>query len=297
MKILITGATGLVGQAIINVLKSKNIAYCYLTTSKAKLVDGQSFYWQPKNNEIDVKAFDNVTHIINLAGASISKPWTEKYKKEIIKSRVDSINTLYHFLSNNPHHVQHFVTASAIGVYPSDESKIYDENESATNPNFLGTTVQKWEDAIIPFSKLNITLSVVRIGVVFDKNEGALPQIIKPIQYFIGSLMGNGKQWLSWIHVEDLANLFIHVIEKNLSGIYNACAPKPITNKDLTYLIADKLNRKIVLPPVPKFIMKFILGDRHVLLFDSQNVSSKKIIDSGFEFKYDTPEKCLSDLI
>ena len=154
MKVLITGATGLVGQAIIKALENINIDYCFLTTSKAKLIPNKSFYWQPKHNELDKKAFENITHIINLAGSSISKPWTSSYKKEILSSRLDALQTLFNFLKNESHQVKHLITASAIGIYPSDETKVYNENEISTNQEFLGETVKKWEEATLQFSTL-----------------------------------------------------------------------------------------------------------------------------------------------
>ncbi len=297
MKVLITGATGLVGQAIIKELENLNIDYCFLTTSKEKLIANKSFYWQPKNNQIDKNAFENVTHIINLAGSSISKPWTSSYKKEILNSRIEALQTLFNFLKNESHQVKHLITASAIGIYPSDENKIYDENEMSTNPEFLGQTVKKWEEATLQFSTLKLPISIIRIGIVFDKNNGALPQIVKPIKYFAGAVMGNGNQWLSWIHIEDLAKIFTFVTQNQLVGIFNAAAPNPITNKNLTYLIAKNLKRKIFLPSVPKFMMKLILGERHALLFDSQKVSSNKIMKEGFIFKHIDLENSIKKII
>lgn len=297
MKILITGATGLVGQAIIKILENNKIEYSYLTTSKLKLSNQNAYYWQPNKNEIDPKAFENVTHIFNLAGSSISKPWTSSYKKEILDSRINSLNTLYHFLKNNSNDVKHLISASAVGIYPSDESKIYDETETNHNTEFLGETVKKWEETTLQFSTLNLSISIVRIGIVFDKNNGALPQIIKPIKYFTGAVMGNGKQWMSWVHIDDLANIFIFIAKNSLTGIFNAVSPNPITNKNLTYLIAKSLNRKIIFPPIPKLLMKLILGDRHVLLFDSQKVSSNKLINSGFLFKFSDASEALKNLL
>ena len=297
MKVLITGATGLVGQAIIKELENLNIDYCFLTTSKEKLIPNKSFYWQPKNNQIDKNAFENVTHIINLAGSSISKPWTSSYKKEILNSRIEALQTLFNFLKNESHQVKHLITASAIGIYPSDENKIYDENEMSTNPEFLGQTVKKWEEATLQFSTLKLPISIIRIGIVFDKNNGALPQIVKPIKYFAGAVMGNGNQWLSWIHIEDLAKIFTFFTQNQLVGIFNAAAPNPITNKNLTYLIAKNLKRKIFLPSVPKFMMKLILGERHALLFDSQKVSSNKIMKEGFIFKHIDLENSIKKII
>jgi len=284
MKILITGATGLVGQAIQEKLNVENIPFVYLTTSKQKSDGITSFYWQPSAQVLDENAFKDVTHIINLAGASISKPWTKSYKKDILSSRIDSINTLYYFLKQNKHQVKHFIGASAIGIYPNDLNKVYTENESTFNNEFLGEVVQTWEKALQSIEKIYINVSIIRIGVVISNKGGALFQIIKPIKYFVGSFIGNGNQWISWIALEDLANLFIFVIHKNCFGIYNAVSPETTTNKILTLAIAKQLKRCIIFPPIPKILMKLVLGDRHVLLFDSQNVCSSKIKKEGFNF-------------
>lgn len=297
MKVLITGATGLVGTQIIKILETKKIDYVFLTTSKSKIIANKSYYWIPSLNEIDSKAFEGVTHIINLAGASISKPWTKSYKAEILNSRIDALNTLFNFLKNNTHQVKHLISASAIGIYPSDEEKIYDETETTINSEFLGQIVKKWEDANLQFVNINIPISIVRIGVVMARSGGALPQIIQPIKNHVGAVMGNGKQWLSWIHVNDLAKIFAFLMTNKAYGVYNAVAPKPVTNKNLTNEIAKLLNRKIIFPPIPKIMMKLILGERHALLFDSQKVSSEKIIKMGFNFDYPDIEKCLKDIL
>ena len=296
MKILITGATGLVGQAIQAQLKKDNMSYVFLTTSKEKVDGKKSFFWQPSANMIDANAFEGITHIINLAGASISEPWTTSHKEEVLSSRIDAINALSHFLKNNDHQVKHIVSASASGIYRSDLNTIYTEDSTAINSEFLGQVVQKWEQAMDTFKAMNLDVTILRIGVVFSNKGGALPKIIQPIKFFIGSLMGNGSQWMSWIALEDLADMFVFVINKNCLGIYNAVSPEPTTNKALTLAIAKQLNRLIIFPPIPKVLMKIVLGDRHVLLFDSQNVSSKKIENQGFKFKYFNLQSYLSSL-
>lgn len=300
MRVLITGATGLVGSEIVKQCHIKGINVNYLTTRKSKISNTNNykgFYWNPSVNEIDVNCIKNVDAIIHLVGASISKRWTKAHKKAIIESRINTTALLHDTLKNNTNTVKRIVSASAIGFYPSSETKKYTEDHTLVSTSFLGQVVNDWEHAVNSFKNLDIKVTKVRIGLVFSKKGGAFPEIAKPIKYGAGAIMGNGKQWMSWIHNTDLADLFLHVLEHNLNGVYNAVAPNPVTNKTLSIATAKKLNKPLLLPNIPKFAMKLALGDMHILLFESQNVSNKKIVDAGFKFKYNTLNDVLEVLV
>ena len=157
--------------------------------------------------------------------------------------------------------------------------------------------VKAWEKAVDGFSELDINVSKVRIGLVLAENGGALQEMVKPIKLGAGAAFGTGKQWQSWVHIHDLANLFLYVLQKNLSGVYNGVAPNPVSNQELTKTIATVLKKPLFLPNIPKFFMKLVLGEMHTILFDSQRVSSKKIEDKGFYFKYHHLEPALEDLL
>ncbi len=292
MKILITGATGLIGSEIVALCLSQNIAINYLTTSKKKIVSKdnyQGFYWNPKKNEIDTNAFKGVTAIINLAGASVSKRWTPAYKQEIILSRVDSLKTLYSALEENKNNtVNSIVSASGIGVYPNSFENYYTEEEKEVDTSFLGEVVIIWEREINKFKQIGLKVSIVRIGLVLSCKGGALPEIIKPIKYYVGAPFGTGMHWQSWIHITDLSRIFLYVLQNNLEGIYNGVAPNPVINSKFTRQVAKLLNRPLFLPNVPAFVMKLILGEMSYLLFASQRVSSKKIQEEGFNFIYNS---------
>ena len=300
MKVLITGATGLIGKEIVSYCHTYDIAVHYLSTSKEKLKDQpnyKGFYWNPKLNIIDTACFEGVNAIINLAGATIAKRWTAAYRIEILDSRTKSLQLLKEALSTTNHKVKHIISASAIGVYPDSLTNYYDESNSEISKSFLGDVVKAWEYAVDSFETLDIKVSKIRIGLVLAENEGALPQIAKPVRYGIGAAFGDGKQWQSWIHVSDLARIFVYVLQNELEGIFNGVAPNPVTNTELTKSVARTIKRPLWLPNIPRFFMQLVLGDMHILLFESQRVSSKTIEDAGFDFDYHHLQLALEDLL
>lgn len=300
MRVLITGATGLIGQEMVKLCHEKDIKVNYLTTSKSKIVQEENykgFYWNPKAKEIDADCFKGVDTIVHLAGATVSKRWTPSYKKEILSSRTETTALLVNTLKELTHTVKQVVSASAIGIYPDSLINYYDESHNEISSSFLGQVVSVWEQASDEFLKLNITVSKIRIGLVLSNKGGALMEIVKPIKFGLGAAFGNGKQWQSWIHIHDLANLFLYVLQNNLSGVFDGVAPNPTSNSELTKTAASVLHKPLFMPNIPKFFMKLILGEMHILLFESQRVSSKKIADEGFLFKFNYLEPALNNLL
>ena len=300
MTILITGATGLVGQELVNLLLQNGYTIHYLSTSKSKLVSQNNykgFFWNPKKSEIDTNALTGVEVIIHLAGASVAKKWTTAYKEEIIESRVLSTQLLYQTLQKNSHQVKQIISASAVGIYPDSLTDIYHETDLDIDVSFLGNVVKQWENEVSQFEKLEIIVSKIRIGIVLAKNGGALQEMAKPIKYGVGAAFGSGEQYQSWIHVQDLVAIFQFVMENRLPGIYNGVAPYPVTNSELTKAIAKTLGKPLFLPNIPKFVMKLILGEMHQILFSSQHVSCRKILDENFQFKFASLDKALNDLL
>ncbi|GGD09149.1 TIGR01777 family oxidoreductase [Hyunsoonleella pacifica] len=300
MRVLITGATGLVGQEIVKLCHEREIKVNYLTTRKSKISKDdnyQGFHWNIKAQDIDTNCFKNVDAIIHLAGASISKRWTDSYKKEIIDSRVESTRLLIHSLKGESHTVKQIVSASAIGIYPDSLTKYYDRTNEEVNSSFLGKVVSAWENEVDGFSGLDIKVSKIRIGLVLSSKGGALKEIIKPIKIGAGAAFGSGKQWQSWVHIQDLASMFLFVLENKLQGVFNGVAPNPVTNAELTKAASKVLKKPFFLPNVPKFLMKFVLGEMYIILFESQRVSSKDIEQKGFEFKFHHLQPALVDLL
>lgn len=300
MNVLITGATGLVGNKLVALLLKDNHKIHYLSTSKSKLKNNSNykgFYWNPATGEIDKNAFEEVSVIIHLAGASISKKWTKAYKKEIIESRVAGANLIFETLRIIPNKVTQYISASAVGIYPSDLNYIYHENNSQVDESFLGEVTQLWEESANQFKALSIPVSIVRIGVVFAKESGALVEMTKPVKYGFGAVLSSGQQYISWIHIDDLVEIFKYILDNNLNGIYNAVSPYPITNEELTKVIAKNINKPLFLPNVPKFILNLLLGEMHIILTSSQNVSCRKILDAGFQFHFASLNKSLQNLL
>ncbi|MCU4188744.1 TIGR01777 family oxidoreductase [Flavobacterium sp. HXWNR29] len=300
MTVLITGATGLVGQELVNLLLQNGYTIHYLSTSKSKLVSQNNykgFFWNPKKAEIDTNALTGVEVIIHLAGANVAKKWTTAYKEEIIESRVLSTQLLYQTLQKNSHQVKQIISASAVGIYPDSLTDIYHETDLDIDVSFLGNVVKQWENEVSQFEKLEIIVSKIRIGIVLAKNGGALQEMAKPIQYGVGAAFGSGEQYQSWIHVQDLVAIFQFVMENQLAGVYNGVAPYPVTNSELTKAIAKTLGKPLFLPNIPKFVMKLILGEMHQILFSSQHVSCRKLLDENFQFKFASLDKALNDLL
>ncbi|HEY0045637.1 MAG TPA: TIGR01777 family oxidoreductase [Flavobacterium sp.] len=300
MRVLITGATGLVGSELVSILHHNNVDVHYLSTSKDKIKSENNFkgfYWDPHKGIMDENAFIGVDAIVHLAGASIDGRWTDSYKQEIIESRIFSANLLFNTLKNNPNQVRQFVSASAIGIYPDSLTKIYTEDSREKATDFLGNVVEKWEAGVDRFDRIGIKVCKLRTGLVLSDSGGALPQMAKPIKLGIGAAFGSGKQFQSWIHVRDLAQMYFYALQHQLEGVYNAVAPNPVSNEVLTKSIAKTLSKSIILPNIPKFAMNLLLGEMHQLLFSGQFVSSKKISAAGFNFQFPELDQALKDLL
>ncbi|MBC7523709.1 MAG: TIGR01777 family protein [Flavobacterium sp.] len=300
MKILITGATGLIGSELVKILLDNNHSIHYLTTSSKKIEDKanfKGFYWNPQEGKIDENCIQGVDTIVHLAGASIAKRWTNSYKVELIESRVLSTNLIFNLLKKTTHKVEQVVSASGTAIYPDSSSAIYDENSTAIEDSFLSNVVVKWEKSVDQFKMLNIKVTKLRTGVVYSQKGGALLEIIKPIKMGFGSGFGSGNQLQSWIHLSDVANLYYFVIKNRFDGIFNAVAPHPISNQDLTKMIAKILDKSLFLPNIPQFVMKLILGDMHILLFNNKNILPKRALDFGFNFEFPTAEKALQNIL
>ncbi|APG60157.1 TIGR01777 family oxidoreductase [Christiangramia salexigens] len=299
MRVLITGATGLIGSKLTGLCREKGIQVNYLTTSKSKIkkeADYKGFYWDPGSGEIEKECIDGVQAIIHLAGAGIAEPWTNSYKRTIIRSRTETAALLLNTLKNNHHQVENFISASAIGVYPDSLEKLYFEDEKSIADNFVGEVVKKWEAAADKFETVGLDVAKIRVGLVLAEEGGMLEKVKKPISLNMGAALGSGKQWQSWIHIEDLAGIFLFALENHLVGVYNAVAPNPVTNKELTKLLAKQMNKTLWLPNVPKIALKTLLGEMSQIVLSSQLVSCKKIESVGYSFKYKNISRALEDL-
>ncbi len=300
MKILIAGATGLIGKELVKECLDQGIKIHYLTTRKNKIEnkdDFQGFYWNPSKGIIDQAAFKDVITIINLAGAPVSKRWTSSYKQEILDSRTQTAKLIYESLKKIEHTVAHYISASGISIYPSSFTNLYHENSSEEASTFLGKVVRSWETAADQFSELNIKVTKVRTGIVLSEHGGALPQMVKPIKLGVGASLGSGEQWQSWIHLNDMARIYVFLLKNQCKGVFNAVSPNPVSNKKMTQIIAKHYNKSLWLPNIPKFILKLVLGKMGSIALESQLVSSEKIVNEGFQFHFVNVENALEDLL
>lgn len=289
MRVLITGATGFIGTVLTKLLIEKGFEIYYLTTSKSKIESTpnyKGFYWNPEKNEIDSKCIEGVDYIVNLSGKSIGCRWNSKNKKEILESRINSSRTLYKLLETNKHSVIKIINASAIGIYRNDFKRFQSENELNMNSDFLGIVCKQWEAENEKFYQLGIKILIIRFGLVLSNNEGALPQFTKSINNYVGSLLGSGKQWYSWIHIDDLVHIIYFGISTEISGIVNGVAPDAVRQKEFLVTLSKVLKRKLVLPRIPTFLLKMLLGEMHHLITDSQRISADKLLNLGFKFKF-----------
>ena len=286
-KILITGGTGLVGKRLTELLVNKNHEVVILSRSPQHK---NEFKWDISKSYIDEKAFKSIDFIIHLAGAGIAdKRWTSKRKKEIIDSRVKSTDLLLSKVKEFKVPLKKFISTSATGFYGGVTSdKIFKEEDIAST-DFLGSVCAKWENAALQFKKEKIPVTILRTGIVLSKKGGALEKMKTPIIFPLGS----GKQYIPWIHIDDLCNMYISAVETNLEGIYNAVAPEHHTSKSFSKLLAKNIKRPFSPIGVPSFLLKLIFGEMAVILLKGSRISSDKIKKTEFKIQFSSLQKAL----
>ena len=300
--VLITGGTGMIGSALTKALTEKAYKVIILTR-KAKPSTGIVSYkeWDVAKGVIDRDSIAEADYIIHLAGANVADGrWTEKRKKEIVDSRVKSGELLVRSLKETPNKVKAVLSASAIGWYGPDPQvpnpAPFVETDKVDD-SFLGATSKLWEASIQPVLEFDKRLVIFRIGIVLSNEGGAYAEFKKPLNFSAATILGNGKQVVSWIHIDDLVRLFIAAIEnEKLTGIYNAVAPNPVTNKELIVEISKQRNKLYIPLHVPTFALKIALGEMSVEVLKSATVSSKKLEGTGFQFLYPTITNAVKNL-
>ncbi|HEX5150972.1 MAG TPA: TIGR01777 family oxidoreductase [Parafilimonas sp.] len=305
--VLLTGGTGMIGTHLQKFLAEKGHTVIVLIRNESDIepsADKNITYakWDVQRGEIDKGAIAAADYLIHLAGANVAeKRWTDKRKKEIVESRTQSASLLVTSLQQIPNKVKAVISASAIGWYGPDtiQSKQHGFKEDAPPSNdFLGNTCKLWEESIQPVEALSKRLAIFRFGIVLSNDGGALSEFKKPLKFGVAAILGNGKQIISWIHIDDLCRLLLFAIEhENVSGIYNAVAPQTISNKSFTLLLAEKMRGKFYIPiHVPVFALKLRLGEMSVEVLKSATVSSEKISNTGFRFLYPSLQAALENL-
>lgn len=296
--VLITGGSGLVGTHLSRKLIDKGYKVAVLSRAHHKGEDIHTYTWNIEKGEIEKEALETADYIIHLAGAGIAdKKWTAKRKQEIVDSRIKSSQLILSKLKERDHKPKAFITASAVGYYGAITSeKIFSENDPPAN-DFLGDTCRQSERSADGFRELGIRTVKIRSAIVLAKEEGMLAKLSLPVKLGVGSAIGSGKQYLPWIHIDDMCGIYIKAIEdEQMQGAYNASAPDPKTNDELTETLAHVLKKPFWFPNIPAIILKFILGEMSLLLLTGSRVSSEKIRAAGYTFLFPDLKSALEDL-
>ncbi len=297
--ILISGGTGLVGKALTKRLIIEGHDIRILSRNPQSSSQLKSFYWNVEKNEIDEKAFEGVEHIVHLAGSGIAdKRWTNARKQDIIDSRVNSMKLITNVVKKKNIKLKSFVGASAIGIYGMTTSeKIFSEIDNGMD-DFLTQSCTKWENSYQQIQTLSSKNCIIRIGVVLSKDGGALKKLLPLFQLGLGSAVGSGKQYMPWIHIEDLVSVFHEALfNSNYNGIYNAVSSEKTTSDSFSKQLAKSLSKPFFLPRVPAFVLKLLFGEMANVLLEGSLISNQKLIHAGFQLKYPALSEALQEIV
>jgi len=297
-KVLIAGGSGLIGNHLAKKLLEKHYHISILTRKKNKDSVFEQFTWDINKGYIQDEAFDRVDYLINLAGTGIADArWTKQQKQKISDSRLVSSGLLFEYIRNLKHKPKAYISASAVGYYGSTTSEhIFNETERAGD-DFLADVCKKWEEASFKFESIGVRTVVLRTGVVFDKTQGAFPKMTQSLKYGFVAGVGSGKQYIPWIHIDDLISMYHYSIEnEKIRGIYNAVSPEHCTQDELTKKIKI-ITKKIKFPNLPGILLKVFFGEMSSILLNGSRITSGKITKTGFKFKYEKIEDALNVLL
>lgn len=285
--ILITGGTGLVGSKLTEVLLANNHEVRILSRNPS---NENEFKWDISKGFVDEKALTNIDYIIHLAGAGIAdKRWTDKRKQIIIDSRVETANLLFDKIKKLDIQLKGFISASGSNYYGAKTVNNVFKESDESGDDFLGEVCLKWENAANKFKELNVSVTILRTGIVLSKKGGALEKMKTPII----SPLGSGNQYMSWIDIEDLCNLYLKSVEENFEGVFNAVSPEFHTSKSFSKILAKSIGRPFLPIAIPGFLLKLVFGELAVILLEGSRLSSSKILNTGFKFKFESLEKAL----
>lgn len=296
---MVSGGTGLVGKQLSKKLLEEGFNVTILSRSGRQLQNIKTCFWDTESGQIDKESLQQADYIIHLAGASIGeKRWSKRRKQEIADSRVKSASLLFDVFKENPGRLKAFVTASATGYYGSATSeKIFAETDLPSG-DFLGKVCEEWEAAANPFEEAGIRTVKIRAGLVLAREGGIIGRLKPVVKSGLGAALGSGRQFMPWIHIDDLCEIYLRAIEDStMAGAYNAVAPESVTNKQFLKSLAEVLRRPFWLPNIPSVILHLILGQMAVLLLTGSRVSSEKIEKAGYTFLYPTLESALKKIL
>lgn len=300
--VLITGGTGLVGQALSRLLTEVGYRVIILSRRAGTASDNPLIsyaQWDVSRQTIDVAALEQADYIVHLAGAGVAdKRWSGSRKKEIMNSRTRSSELLYDTLSKHPNKVKKIISASATGYYGEDQGHAFVETDPPAT-DFLGVTCVAWEDSVMKMKELGKKVVILRTGIALSPKGGALKEFYKPLRFGFATILGNGDQYISWIHIHDLVRLYLSaIVNHDLEGIFNAVAPNPVQHKKLVMTMAQVAKGKSFLPlHVPSFALKMALGEMSIEVLKSVQVSAGKVLKNGFVFSYPDIKSAMEQLL
>ncbi len=296
MDFLVTGASGFIGQKIVNRLLARGDSVCYLARQRSKQLDERAAFhnWDGKSLA-PLDSLPRLDAVIHLMGEPIAQRWTPQIKDRIRRSRVESTRQLVASIARLRHKPKVLVSASAVGYYGNRSDEILTES-SMPGTGFLADVCINWEYEAMRAREFGLRVAMVRIATVLGREGGALPEMLTPFKWGIGGRFGSGKQWMSWIHVDDLVRLLLFAAEKEVSGPLNGSAPEPLTNAAFTRALGHAIHRPAVIP-IPRFALKAALGEMSDFLFDSLRVVPKAVLGSGFTFKHPDLGTALAEVV
>jgi uncharacterized protein (TIGR01777 family) len=295
---ILTGGTGLIGKNTGNLLQKKGYTTCLLSRQENLTATVPAYEWDITRQTIDTRCFEQATGIIHLAGAGISaKRWTQAYKEELYTSRILSTRLLYETLKNTPNTVQTIIATSGIGIYGDTGNELIQESHTAGN-TFLAHLCKNWEAEVLKIASLGIRVVILRTGIVLSSDGGFIKEMSSPIKWGLGAPLGNGKQAISWIHINDLSQIIVQALEDpSMQGIYHAVAPHPCSNGQIIRKMAKHLHRLILMPGIPAVLLNIVLGEITTELISGQRASSRKIENTGFVFEFPDIDSALADVL
>ena len=302
MRILLTGGTGFIGKKLTQYFLNKGHQINILTRSlkgKSNKKNLKFFKWNPKEKKVDFESIKGVNVIINLSGKNIFSFWSKKNKNEILSSRIDSVKTLNKLIYKNDK-LKHLISASATGIYFNDSFNVQDEFSKTNTKSFLGKVVDNWEMELNKISHKNIILTKLRIGIVFSKHGGFLKKLFFLNYLRVNPLINRGNQWQSWIHIDDLVHATQFIISKKLNGVINLVSPNPCTNQDISLKIIKLYKKPFFSFSIPSIVAKIpfqligITDFFNEIIMNNQKVFPKKLIESGFVFKFENLKKIMT---
>ena len=296
---MIAGGSGLIGRYLTSSLLARGYKVSHLSRKTNQFGRVRVYRWDPGKLFIDPDAFNGIDCIINLAGENLGeKRWTRNRKEAIISSRVESTRFLYETISKKNIQINTFISASAIGYYGTTTTdKIYNEDDAPAS-DFLGSTCKEWEERADLFIKLGVRTIKIRTAVVLEKNDSAFSNLMKSAKFGFLVQVGSGRQFMPWIHITDLCNIYIKAIEdQSMIGPYNAVSPHHVSHKDFMKVLSGIIKRPVLFPPVPSFLVKSILGEMADLIIKGSRISSQKIKETGYHFIFDNLDDAIKDII